>query len=171
GNGARREGRTARHSRRQGWREDQGDRHRRAPATRGAARAQGASRAFRAGLATLEEHAAAAGGARLRQTGSRDRGRTRRRRRTPIVAIVGRPNVGKSTLFNRFAGKDLAIVYDEPGVTRERHYADAHLHGRDLTLIDTGGFDPTTSDPVGVGIVRHVEAAIAAAHVILCLLA
>jgi GTP-binding protein len=89
---------------------------------------------------------------------------------TPIVAIVGRPNVGKSTLFNRFAGKDVAIVFDEPGVTRERHYADAHLHGRDVTLIDTGGFDPTTSDPVGVGIVRHVEAAIAEADVILCVL-
>jgi GTP-binding protein len=89
---------------------------------------------------------------------------------TPIVAIVGRPNVGKSTLFNRFAGKDLAIVYDEPGVTRERHYADAHLHGRDIMLIDTGGFDPSTKDPVAVGIVRHVEAAIAEADVILCIL-
>jgi len=89
---------------------------------------------------------------------------------TPIVAIVGRPNVGKSTLFNRFAGQDLAIVYDEPGVTRERHYADAHLHGRDVTLIDTGGFDPLTKDPIGVGIVRHVEAAIAEADVILCIL-
>jgi GTP-binding protein len=89
---------------------------------------------------------------------------------TPIVAIVGRPNVGKSTLFNRFAGQDLAIVYDEPGVTRERHYADAHLHGRDLTLIDTGGFDPLSRDPIGVGIVRHVEAAIEEADAILCIL-
>jgi GTP-binding protein len=89
---------------------------------------------------------------------------------TPIVAIVGRPNVGKSTLFNRFAGQELAIVYDEPGVTRERHYADAHLHGRDVTLIDTGGFDPLSKDPIGVGIVRHVEAAIAEADAILCIL-
>ncbi|HEX4336770.1 MAG TPA: ribosome biogenesis GTPase Der [Polyangiaceae bacterium] len=89
---------------------------------------------------------------------------------TPIVAIVGRPNVGKSTLFNRFAGQDLAIVFDEPGVTRERHYADAHLHGRDITLIDTGGFDPLSKDPLGVGIVRHVEAAIAEADAILCIL-
>jgi GTP-binding protein len=89
---------------------------------------------------------------------------------TPIVAIVGRPNVGKSTLFNRFAGQELAIVYDEPGVTRERHYADAHLHGRDITLIDTGGFDPLSRDPIGVGIVRHVEAAIEEADAILCIL-
>ncbi len=88
----------------------------------------------------------------------------------PIVAIVGRPNVGKSTLFNRFAGSDLAIVHDEPGVTRDRHYADAHLHGRDVTLVDTGGFDPETTDPVGVGIVRNVEAAIEEADVILCVL-
>jgi GTP-binding protein len=89
---------------------------------------------------------------------------------TPIVAIVGRPNVGKSTLFNRFAGGDVAIVHDEPGVTRDRHYADAHLHGRDVTLVDTGGFDPTNTDPLGQGIVRHVEAAIAEADAILCVL-
>jgi GTP-binding protein len=89
---------------------------------------------------------------------------------TPIVAIVGRPNVGKSTLFNRFAGKDLAIVHDEPGVTRDRHYADAHLHGREVTLVDTGGFDPTSTDAIGRGIARHVEAAIAEADVILCVL-
>ncbi len=89
---------------------------------------------------------------------------------TPIVAIVGRPNVGKSTLFNRLAGKSLAIVHDAPGVTRDRNYTDTHLAGRDITLIDTGGFDRTTDDPMGQGIARHVEAAIAEADVVICVL-
>ncbi len=89
---------------------------------------------------------------------------------TPLVAIVGRPNVGKSTLFNRLTGSDLAIVHDAPGVTRDRHYADAHFWGRDVTLIDTGGFDPTTGDPMGQGIARHVRAAIEEADVIVCVL-
>ena len=61
---------------------------------------------------------------------------------TPIVAVVGRPNVGKSTLFNRLAGQGIAIVDDQPGVTRDRHDAIAHLYGRNVTLVDTGGFDP-----------------------------
>ncbi len=88
----------------------------------------------------------------------------------PIVAIVGRPNVGKSTLFNRLVGKSLAIVHDMPGVTRDRHYALAHVSGRNMTLIDTGGFDPTSDDPMQEGIVRHVEAAIEEADLVLCVL-
>jgi len=87
---------------------------------------------------------------------------------TPIVAIVGRPNVGKSTLFNRLVGKNLAIVHDMPGVTRDRHYADAHLAGRKLTLIDTGGFDPTSDDPMNAGIARNVFTAIEEADVVVC---
>ncbi|HYJ07500.1 MAG TPA: ribosome biogenesis GTPase Der, partial [Polyangiaceae bacterium] len=87
-----------------------------------------------------------------------------------IVAVVGRPNVGKSTLFNRLAGKSLAIVDDAPGITRDRHYAPAHLAGREVTLVDTGGFDPQSGDPMQQGIARHVEAAIAEADVIVCVL-
>ena len=84
----------------------------------------------------------------------------------PIVAVVGRPNVGKSTLFNRLARRRLAIVHDEPGVTRDRHYADTTAFGRDYTLVDTGGFDPDSKDPMKSGIRRHVESAIEEADVI-----
>lgn len=65
-----------------------------------------------------------------------------------LVALVGRPNVGKSTLFNRLAGKSLALVDDQPGVTRDRHYSPLVIDGRQGTLIDTGGFDPTDLDPL-----------------------
>ncbi|MBX3227236.1 MAG: ribosome biogenesis GTPase Der [Labilithrix sp.] len=84
----------------------------------------------------------------------------------PLVAVVGRPNVGKSTLFNRLARRRLAIVHDQPGVTRDRHYVDASAFGRDYTLIDTGGYDPDDKDPMKTGIARHVEAAIKEADVI-----
>ncbi len=87
----------------------------------------------------------------------------------PLVAVVGRPNVGKSTLFNRLARRRVAIVYDEPGVTRDRHYVDTTAFGRDYVLIDTGGFDPDDDDPMKAGIRRHVEAAIAEADVIVFL--
>ncbi len=84
----------------------------------------------------------------------------------PLVAVVGRPNVGKSTLFNRLARRRLAIVHDEPGVTRDRHYVDTTAFGRDYVLIDTGGYDPDDDDPMRTGIARHVEAAIKEADVI-----
>jgi GTP-binding protein len=84
----------------------------------------------------------------------------------PMVAVVGRPNVGKSTLFNRLAGERIAIVEDVPGVTRDRHYADCNVHGHDVVLVDTGGFDPESDDPMKEGIARHVVNALAEADVV-----
>ena len=78
----------------------------------------------------------------------------------PLVAIVGRPNVGKSTLFNRLAGQHIAIVEDIPGVTRDRSYADAFVLGREFVLIDTGGFDPDSDDPMKAGIASQVRLAL-----------
>jgi len=89
---------------------------------------------------------------------------------TPIVVVVGRPNVGKSTLFNRLLGASIAIVDDQPGVTRDRHYGDAFLHGRLVTLVDTGGLDPDSDDPLNQGIAAHVLAAIEEADAVLCIL-
>ena len=64
-------------------------------------------------------------------------------KRKPVVAIVGRPNVGKSTLFNVLAGDMISIVKDTPGVTRDRIYADVSWLDREFTMIDTGGIEPT----------------------------
>lgn len=72
----------------------------------------------------------------------------------PLIALVGRPNVGKSTLFNRIAGRRQAIVEDVPGVTRDRNYADVEWEGRALAVVDTGGFEPESRDAL-VGQVRQ----------------
>jgi GTPase len=88
----------------------------------------------------------------------------------PVVAIVGRPNVGKSTLFNRLVGRRVAIVHDEPGVTRDRHYADAVVEEKPYLLVDTGGFDPSSDDPMRQGIKRQIDVALEEADVIICVL-
>jgi GTP-binding protein len=88
----------------------------------------------------------------------------------PIVAIVGRPNVGKSALFNRLAGAPLAIVEDQPGVTRDRLYAEALALGHPYVLIDTGGFDPASEDPLTQSIALQVHIALEEADVVICVL-
>lgn len=104
---------------------------------------------------------------RDRQVGPRPAGVATAR---PIVAVVGRPNVGKSTLFNKLVGRRLALVEDVPGVTRDRHYADALLGGREVVLVDTGGFDPGGEDPLSTAIASQVRLAIDEADVVLCVL-
>ena len=87
----------------------------------------------------------------------------------PLVAIVGRPNVGKSTLFNRLIGRRLAIVEDTPGVTRDRIYGDAEWLDYAFTLIDTGGIEPASEDIIAVQMRRQAELAIDTADVIVFL--
>lgn len=83
-----------------------------------------------------------------------------------IVAIIGRPNVGKSTFFNLLAGEDLSIVSDEPGVTRDRIYADCEWRGTSFQIIDTGGIEPKTDDTIYKGMRRQAELAMDMADVI-----
>lgn len=87
----------------------------------------------------------------------------------PIVAIVGRPNTGKSTLFNKIAGSDISIVKDTPGVTRDRIYAEAEWEGKNFTMIDTGGIEPDTSDVILASMREQAETAIDTADVIIFL--
>ena len=78
----------------------------------------------------------------------------------PVVAIVGRPNVGKSTLFNRLVGRRQALVRDVPGVTRDRLYGRVSFGGWEATVVDTGGFDPSADQDLVQAVGRHVRAAI-----------
>ena len=88
----------------------------------------------------------------------------------PLVAIIGRPNVGKSTLFNKILGTKVAIVDDVPGVTRDRNYADATYRTRKFRLVDTGGLDLSSSDSMLTLIRRQSELAIAEADILIMLL-
>lgn len=85
----------------------------------------------------------------------------------PVVAIVGRPNVGKSTLFNALAGEKISIVKDTPGVTRDRIYADVSWLDKDFTLIDTGGIEPESSDIILSQMREQAQIAIDTADVII----
>lgn len=91
------------------------------------------------------------------------------KKRKPIVAVVGRPNVGKSTLFNALAGEQISIVKDTPGITRDRVYADITWLDRQLTLIDTGGIEPDSSDVILSQMREQAQIAMDTADVIIFL--
>ena len=84
----------------------------------------------------------------------------------PVVAIVGRPNVGKSTLFNKLSGTRLAIVDDKPGVTRDRIYGECEWCGHSFTIVDTGGIEPKSNDIILAQMKRQAELAIELADVV-----
>src|SRR5687768_11279032 len=86
----------------------------------------------------------------------------------PLLAIVGRPNVGKSTLFNRLVGGRPALVHDTPGLTRDRRYGELEYFGHRFRVVDTGGLDPEAAkEAIGAGIHRQAWAAIEESDVVL----
>lgn len=90
-------------------------------------------------------------------------------KKKPIVAVVGRPNVGKSTLFNALAGERIAIVKDTPGITRDRIYTDVEWLDWSFTLIDTGGIEPDSKDIILSQMREQAEIAVSTADVIIFL--
>jgi GTP-binding protein len=102
--------------------------------------------------------ASEAAGSEVGQAGFRD---------LPIVAVVGRPNVGKSTLFNRIVKGRVAIVDDEPGVTRDRNYHETIWAGKRFFVVDTGGLVPGSSDTIESLVRKQVETAIEEASLVL----
>lgn len=84
-----------------------------------------------------------------------------------VIAIIGRPNVGKSVLFNRMIGRRDAIVHDAPGITRDRHYAEADWFGKKFTVVDTGGLVPESDEPMEAAIEQQARLAVSEADVIL----
>src|ERR1700733_1695227 len=87
--------------------------------------------------------------------------------RVPLVALVGRPNVGKSTLFNRLVGRRTALVYDKPGVTRDRIFGEAIISGRGVKVVDTGGIDRHSEDVLVGQMQAQTQLAIDEADVVL----
>ncbi len=85
----------------------------------------------------------------------------------PLIALVGRPNVGKSTFFNKVAGRKIAITENRPGVTRDRLYADAEWRGKKFTVVDTGGIELKSEDTMWREICKQADVAIDTADVIL----
>lgn len=85
----------------------------------------------------------------------------------PVIALVGRPNVGKSTLFNRFTGSRDAIVADFSGLTRDRHYGDATINGREFIVIDTGGFEPESATGIVHEMAKQTQQAVAEADAVI----
>ena len=88
----------------------------------------------------------------------------------PIISIVGRPNVGKSTLFNRIIGYKKAITVDVPGVTRDRNYGEFELGGKSFVLVDTGGFEPEGAEEITTLVKEHIYSAVEESSIILFLL-
>src|SRR6201991_5261639 len=85
----------------------------------------------------------------------------------PVIALVGRPNVGKSTLFNRMTKTRDAIVADFSGLTRDRHYGDGHLADREYIVVDTGGFEPDSSTGIVKEMAKQTRQAVAEADAVI----